>query len=293
MGQRTRYAPARAGESYRHRPSRHVYAVSEVRSGRAFLSGEGPINSIAENPDHAQWERLDPGQGIQRGTLAHAVELANDVHAEWARALGSHAPQGKLGAVEREDAEAVLRQMSTGIGPRYVLAPTELLAAMSIRRAPREPVRVEVPIDAAMREESAAKLGATTLTLQAPAAHLRALFDAIGRAVEGSEPHGTIVGGVAVLVQRDEMLFTPTYSTGVGSLVLAGDARALCALRAAVATAMANGAATIAQWGAKGPRVEVRREGGAAMRATTASEPSEAPRYQPDAGGAGAWRWEV
>ena len=88
------------------------------------------------------------------------------------------------------------------------------------------------------------------------------------------------------------MLFTPTATTGIGTADLAGDARALCALRSAVSEAMATGRGSLPQWGAKGPCVEVQREGGAAV-ADVAHEASEAPRYTPSEGGAGAWRWET
>ena len=313
-GQRTSYAPARAGERFRAGGGYcDDWTIDAYDVGRVF--------------DAAAYERLDPGQG--------------------------GAAQGKPGAVAREDAEAVLRQMSTGIGPRYVLAPTEgaavaepdaalrdrcitadwrrayrahgpdtatgaaldaLAATMGVERrgtsrpsgialdsrgnaydvTPRTAVQPLTTASAVLGQSFPERYGPPSLTLQAPAPQLRALFDTIGRALElPATRHACSFGaGLTVTVLRDEMLFTPTATTGIGTADLAGDARALCALRSAVSEAMATGRGSLPQWGAKGPCVEVQREGGAAV-ADVAHEASEAPRYTPSEGGAGAWRWET
>lgn len=144
----------------------------------------------------------------------------------------------------------------------------------------------------------------STLTLQAPARDLRALADAVGRALESAAPVAVTFNGAAITVARDEMLFTPTHVTGFAPTpadqplipfgALAGDTRALAALRRCLLDAMASddGRATLAQWGAKGPRVEVRRE----YRFEPAAAPAPGPsptRYDGANGGAGQWRWEV
>ena len=174
--------------------------------------------------------------------------------------------------------------------------------ALPIWTMPRQPTAYEHAAAELAKRDLALSVGAdvlaigapapSTLTLQAPARDLRALADAVGRALESTGPHHAPFSGYIVRVQRDELLFTPTYSTGSGAS-LAGDTRALAALRRVLLDAMASddGWATLAQWGAKGPRVEVRREG-PPMAATVPTEASPAPHYSPDVGGgADAWRW--
>jgi hypothetical protein len=130
-----------------------------------------------------------------------------------------------------------------------------------------------------------------TLTLSGPARDLRALADAVGRALESAEPHHATFAGYIVLVQRDELLFTPTYSTGSGAS-LAGDTRALAALRRCLLDAMVSddGRATLAQWGAKGPALVVRREYRLEPAVPPAADPSPT-RYDGANGGADQWRW--
>jgi hypothetical protein len=229
------------------------------RQSGSIYKGEGASIGLVWSAETT--ERLAPGQGAERSTLGR--ELAFDYG-------------GSIKGPPSVDYPYTLPDLANQ-ARTLTLAPGSRLTPLGDGRTYRIEPEPERP----------------SITLQAPAPQLRALFDAIGRALElPATRHVCAFGeGLTVTVLRDEMLFTPTAQTGLGTAELAGDARALCALRAAVATAMANGAATIAQWGAKGPRVEVRREGGAAMRATTASEPSEAPRYTPDPDGAGAWRW--
>lgn len=323
---RTRYAPARAGERYRHRAEGRTVQIWQPDRSPMLLREEDGWALYAlptgGRLDPAQWERLD------------ACTVATN----------------------REAVTETLREMTYGIGPRYVLAPDgvadaetdvalrdrcitadwrraakapgldtatgaaldAIAARMGIeRRAAVEPSGVatdalgrELAFDYGGNIKGPPSVDMTvdhprcrsvlvgtvdpgaTLTLTGPARDLRALADAVGRALESDGPHHAPFSGYIVRVQRDELLFSPTYSTGSGA-PLAGDTRALAALRRCLLDAMASddGRATLAQWGAKGPRVEVRRDG-RRHRRTLPPEASPAPRYSPDVGGgADAWRW--
>jgi len=315
---RTRYAPARAGERYRERETSAVLVVVPA-SGRTNR-GEYAI-AEGEQADPAQWERLDGG-ALDAPPVGSSIRIkrpASVVEAEHARAVGAADAESDVALRDRcITADWRRAAKAPGLDTAKGAALDAIAARMGIeRRAAVEPSGVatdalgrELAFDYGGNIKGPPSVDMTvdhprcrsvlvgtvdpgaTLTLTGPARDLRALADAIGRALESDGPHHAPFSGYIVRVQRDELLFSPTYSTGSGA-PLAGDTRALAALRRCLLDAMASddGRATLAQWGAKGPRVEVRRDG-RRHRRTLPPEASPAPRYSPDVGGgADAWRW--
>ena len=135
-----------------------------------------------------------------------------------------------------------------------------------------------------------------TLTFNGSPTDLRSLHDAIGQAIETGTGHAARFNGGPVVVTRDEMLFSPTVTMdGSGGLpatwTIAADSKHLRTLRVAVDEARETGKAPPREWG-KGRRVAVERVGDAPKVAEAPSE-VEPVRYDGNAGGAQAWRWEV
>ena len=279
---RTRYAPARAGERFRAGGGYcDDWTIDAYDVGRVF--------------DAAAYERLDPGQGAGPRVYAALKVSVNgrelrDVTEAHGLDTATGAALDALAATMGIERRAAVQPSGT-VGPAIYTLPDLANQARTLTLAPGSRL---TPLGDGRTYRIEPEPERPALTLQAPASDLRALFDAIGRALElPATRHVCAFGeGLTVTVLRDEMLFTPTAQTCLGTADLAADARGLQALRAALQDAMAHGAASLPQWGAKGPCVEVQREGGAAV-ADVAHEASEAPRYTPSEGGAGAWRWET
>jgi len=324
---RTRYAPARAGERYRAVVGRTVATVCQAdttRTALRFAGDNGPPAMDREAGwagDPAQWERLDGG-ALDAPPVGSSIRIkrpASVVEAEHARAVGAADAESDVALRDRcITADWRRAAKAPGLDTAKGAALDAIAAGMGIERRPsvepafdyggniKGPPSVDMTVD---HPRCRSVLVGTvdpgaTLTLTGPARDLRALADAVGRALESAEPVAITFNGAAITVARDEMLFTPTHVTGFAPTAadqplipfgaLAGDTRALAALRRCLLDAMASddGRATLAQWGAKGPALVVRREGGGEP-SMVAAEAVEATRYDGANGGADQWRWEV
>lgn len=263
--------------------------VSVVEAERARVAGETtatperqPSESVsAYRVRCADWLRAQQQRTRDSASLLTATGADLD-------ALAGLYGVGKRGVCESDEAYRArcvgAMQEHDGADPALIvhnqLAEAAALAN-EVHAQMREPIR--------FRFTFTTKPGApATLTLRAPARDLRALFDAIGRALESAAPEIVTFGGKPLSVLRSDGCAEPSVHAGT----IDANARDLCVLRASVAQALTDGRSYACAWD-KGRTLTVERVGGPLVTAQPAPAEPQATHYDGAQGGPDAWRWEV